>query len=48
MSPAEFDRLDNIVGEQSWSLEKQGFLVATHDSPNPLAKDVVAWAGVDG
>lgn len=48
MTPAELDRLENIIGGQSWSLEKQGFLVSAHDSPIPLARDVVAWASVDG
>jgi hypothetical protein len=48
MTPAEMERVENIVGEQSWSLEKQGFVVSTHDSPSPLAKDVFEWAGVDG
>lgn len=44
MAPAEAERLDNIIGEQSWSLEKQGFVVSTHDSPAPLAKDIWEWA----
>lgn len=46
MAPAEAERLDNIIGEQSWSLEKQGFVVSTHDSPAPLAKDIWEWAAV--
>jgi hypothetical protein len=46
MAPAEAERLENIIGEQSWSLEKQGFLVSTHDSPAPLAKDIWEWAAV--
>lgn len=47
MTAAEMDRMENIVGEQSWSLDKQGFVVSTHDSPSPLAKDVLARAGVE-
>jgi hypothetical protein len=48
MTPTELERIENIVGEQSWSLEKQGFVVSTHDSPGPLAKDVYEWADPDG
>lgn len=44
MPPAEFDRIENILGEQSWSLEQQGFRVASHDAAAPLAKDVWEWA----
>lgn len=45
---AESERLENILGEQSWNLEKQGFVVSSHSSPVPLAQDVWDWAGVDG
>jgi len=44
MSPGEFERIENILGEQSWNLEQQGFRVAAHDEPAPLAKDVWEWA----
>ena len=47
MPPSDFDRLENVLGEQSWSLEKQGFTVIAHDSAAPLAKDVWDWAGID-
>jgi hypothetical protein len=43
---ADLDRLENILGEQSWNLEKQGFVVSSHFSPEPLAQDVWCWAGV--
>jgi hypothetical protein len=43
---AEFERLENILGEQSWSLEKQGFVVSAHSAPEPLARDVWNWADV--
>lgn len=46
MPVADFDRVENIVGEQSWSLEQQGFVVASHDSAVPLAQDVWDWASV--
>ncbi|MDD3937147.1 hypothetical protein [Rhodoferax sp.] len=44
MPPAEFDRIENILGEQSWSLEQQGFRVVAHDAAAPLAKDIWEWA----
>jgi len=43
---AELERLENILGEQSWSLEKQGFVVTAHDAAAPLARDVWKWSGV--
>ncbi len=46
MPQAEFDRIENILGEQSWNLDKQGFVVSTHDSAEPLAQDVWEWAAV--
>lgn len=47
MPVAELDRLENILGEQSWSLEKQGFVVAAHDTAGPLAQDVWEWSGLN-
>ena len=47
MSPAEFDRVENILSEQSWNLEQQGFVVSAHNSAAPLAQDVWDWAGVE-
>lgn len=46
MPGAELERLENILGEQSWSLEKQGFVVSAHDLAGPLARDVWEWAGL--
>lgn len=46
MPPTELDRIENILGEQSWSLEQQGFVVSAHESAAPLARDVWEWAGV--
>ena len=40
------ERLKNILGEQSWSLEKQGFVVSAHDVAGPLARDVWEWSGI--
>lgn len=46
MPPLERERIDNILGEQSWSLEQQGFVVSAHDAPGPLARDVWEWASL--
>jgi hypothetical protein len=46
MPQADLDRIENVLGEQSWSLEQQGFVVSAHDSVAPLAQDVMEWAGV--
>ena len=47
MPAGDFDRVENVLGEQSWNLEQQGFVIASHDSPVPLAHDVWEWAGVE-
>jgi hypothetical protein len=46
MPAPELERVENILGEQSWNLEKQGFVVSAHSDPAPLAKDVWDWASV--
>lgn len=46
MPQADLDRIENVLGEQSWSLEQQGFRVATSDSAKVLATDVWEWAAV--
>jgi len=46
MPSTELERIENILGEQSWNLEKQGFVVSAHESPVPLAQDVWEWSGV--
>jgi len=48
MPPSELERVENILGEQSWNLEKQGFLVSTHTAAYALAQDVWEWAEVIG
>lgn len=47
MPPSELDRRDNVVGGQNWNLEKQGVLVAAHDTADALARDVLERASVD-
>jgi hypothetical protein len=46
MPAGDFDRVENVLGEQSWNLEQQGFLVSSHDSAMPLAQDIWDWAGL--
>lgn len=48
VSAVESERLENILGEQSWSLEKQGFVVSSHSFPELLAQDVWNWAAMSG
>lgn len=46
MPTTELDRIENVLGEQSWSLEQQGFVVSSHNTPAALASDVWEWAAV--
>lgn len=45
MPAADMERVENVLGEQSWNLEQQGFVVSAHDSAPPLARNVWEWAG---
>lgn len=46
MGPAEFEKVENVLGEQSWNMEQQGFRVAAHDAAEPLAREVWDWAAL--
>lgn len=46
MPKADLDRIENVLGEQSWSLEQQDFRVATGDSASVLASDIFEWAAI--
>jgi hypothetical protein len=48
MPPIDLERLENILWEQSWNLEKQGFVVSSHADPKLLATDVWEWAALAG
>lgn len=37
-------RIENVMDEQSWSLEKQGFRVSAHQDAAALAGDILEWA----
>ncbi|MCO5101897.1 MAG: hypothetical protein M9885_13565 [Burkholderiaceae bacterium] len=47
MPKPDMERLENVLGERLWRLEKRGFRVATHDGAQPLAQEIVDWAGVE-
>lgn len=42
----EFRRMSELVDEQSWRLETQGFRVVTFEDPAPIARSIYEWAGV--
>lgn len=42
----EFRRMSELVDEQSWRLENQGFKVVTFEDPSPIAKSIYEWASV--
>lgn len=42
----DFARISNLLDEQSWRLERQGFRVVIFDEPQPLAQSIYEWAGV--
>lgn len=44
LEPKEWRKVEDVVGEQSWKLERDGFRVAAFDSPELLAKEVYDWA----
>jgi hypothetical protein len=40
----EFSRLSDLIDEQSWCLERQGFRVVSFDEPVPIAQSILEWA----
>jgi len=42
----EFARMSDLVDEQSWCLERQGFRVVSFDEPRPIAESILEWAAV--
>lgn len=40
----EFTKLNELLDEQSWRLEKQGLKVVVFDEPMPLARSIYDWA----
>lgn len=44
LEPKDWHKVVDVVSEQSWKLERDGFHVVAFDSPDLLAKDVYDWA----
>lgn len=42
----DFSRMKNLIDEQSWRLERQGFRVVSFDEPLPIAQSIIEWAAV--
>ena len=42
----EFRRMSELVDEQSWRLENQGFRVVSFEDPAPIAKSIYEWSSV--
>lgn len=40
----EWTKIENVVGEQSWKLEKDGFRVVSLDSAQEIAREIYDWA----
>jgi hypothetical protein len=40
----EWERIENVVGEHSWKLERDGFRVVGMDSAGGLAQEIYDWA----
>ncbi len=44
LEPKEYKHIDDLIGEQSWKLERDGIRVVSLDSHVALAKEVYDWA----
>lgn len=44
LPPADRLRIENVLDEQSWSLEKQGFVISAHEGAAELASDILEWS----
>lgn len=43
---SDFAKMRNLIDEQSWRLERQGFRVISFDEPLPIAQSILEWASV--
>jgi hypothetical protein len=43
-APLEYERISELLDEQSWRLERQGFRVTTFDEPTRIAEGILEWA----
>lgn len=46
MPAADRLRIENVLDEQSWNLEKQGFVVSAHEGAAEIAADILEWADI--
>lgn len=46
--PAEYSRISDLLDEQSWRLERQGFRVVIFDEAPSIANSIYEWAGLEG
>ena len=44
MEPKEFKRIEEVIEEHEWKLERDGFRVTSMASVVDLAKDIYEWA----
>jgi hypothetical protein len=44
MEPKEFKKIEETIDEHEWKLERDGFRVVAHASPDDLAQDIYDWA----
>ncbi len=44
LDKAEWERVENVVGEHSWKLERDGFRVVGLDTATELAQEIYEWA----
>jgi len=43
---SEYGRMRDLIDEQSWRLEKQGYRIVSFDEPLPIAQSILEWAAV--
>lgn len=44
MEPKEFKRIEEVINEHEWKLERDGFRVTSMESVSELAKEILEWA----
>jgi hypothetical protein len=44
MEPRDFKRIETVIAEHEWKLERDGFRVTSMASPADLAKEIFEWA----
>ena len=44
LEPKEFKKIEAVIHEHEWKLERDGFRVVSLDSPSGLAQEIYDWA----